>query len=97
MLWMFQRVNYGPITNPKNKGLRDLSPREWAVIAPIVVMCIGMGLAPGVFLKPMEPAVARVVQQVRGAGPVNAKKTTSEVVLPVAADKTTSEVLGATR
>jgi len=73
MLWMFQRVNYGPITNPKNKGLRDLSAREWAVIAPIIVMCIWMGVTPGVFLKPMEPAVKRVVALVRGTNaPVNA-------------------------
>jgi NADH-quinone oxidoreductase subunit M len=78
MLWMFQRVNYGPITNPKNKGLRDLSPREWAVIAPIVAMCIGMGVAPGVFLKPMEPAVTKIVQQVRGLMPVNASAQPAE-------------------
>ena len=30
MLWMFQRVNYGPVTNEKNASLPDLSPREWA-------------------------------------------------------------------
>jgi NADH-quinone oxidoreductase subunit M len=80
MLWMFQRVNYGPLTNPKNKGLHDLSRREWAVIAPIVAMCIGMGVAPGIFLKPMEPAVKRIVEQVRGVGPVNVRQTTSEVL-----------------
>src|SRR3954467_12883730 len=34
MLWMFQRVNYGAVTE-KNKGLQDLSPREWTVIAPV--------------------------------------------------------------
>ena len=78
MLWMFQRVNYGPLTNPKNKGLRDLSPREWAVILPIVAMCIGMGVAPGVFLRPMEPAVKRIVEHVRGVGPVNVRN--SEVI-----------------
>jgi NADH-quinone oxidoreductase subunit M len=95
MLWMFQRVNYGPITKPKNKGLRDLSPREWAVIAPIVAMCIGMGLAPGVFLKPMEPAVARVVQQVRGLMPVNAQKTemTSGVFSEPASSEKTPDVI----
>jgi NADH-quinone oxidoreductase subunit M len=80
MLWMFQRVNYGPLTNPKNKGLHDLSRREWAVIAPIVAMCIGMGVAPGIFLKPMEPAVKRIVEQVRVVGPVNVRQTTSEVL-----------------
>jgi len=88
MLWMFQRVNYGPVTNPKNKGLRDLSPREWAVIAPIVAMCIGMGVAPGVFLKPMEPAVTRIVQQVRGMMPVNAEMTSGVFSAPLLTEKT---------
>ena len=75
MLWMFQRVNYGPLTNPKNKGLRDLSVREWVVIAPIVAMCIIMGVFPNIFLKPMEPAVRRAVEYVRGVAPVNAEMT----------------------
>jgi len=90
MLWMFQRVNFGPITNPKNKGLRDLSRREWAVIVPIVAMCIGMGVAPGVFLKPMEPAVTKIVQQVRGIA-MNAQKT-SGVVSEGGVAETTPEV-----
>ncbi len=47
MLWMFQRVNYGPVTNAKNRGLRDLSVREWFVIAPVCAMCIVMGVVPG--------------------------------------------------
>ena len=64
MLWMFQRVNYGPLTNPKNRGLRDLSVREWAVIAPICAMAVIMGVVPNVFLKPMEPAVAKTIRHV---------------------------------
>jgi len=64
MLWMFQRVNYGPMTNDKNRGLRDLSVREWFVIGPICAMAIFMGVLPGVFLKPMEPAVAKTVREV---------------------------------
>ncbi len=73
MLWMFQRVNYGPVTNPKNRGLRDLSPREWLVIAPVIAVAIFMGIMPGVFLRPMEPAVRKVVQHIVGsAGAMNA-------------------------
>ena len=72
MLWMFQRVNYGPITNPKNRGLRDLSPRELLVIGPVCAMAIFMGVLPGVFLKPMEPAVRKAVTQIVGtSAPVN--------------------------
>ncbi len=95
MLWLFQRVNYGPLTNPRNKGLRDLSAREWVVIAPIVAMCIGMGVAPGVFLKPMEPAVKRIVAQVRGIVPVNAAMM-SGVFSGTAAAEKTPDVIAAT-
>jgi len=72
MLWMFQRVNYGPVTNPKNQGLRDLSVREWLVIAPICAMAVLMGVFPRVFLAPMEPAVRRTVTEVVGEAQMNA-------------------------
>jgi NADH-quinone oxidoreductase subunit M len=65
MLWMFQRVNYGPVTNDKNKALADLVPREWLVIAPIVAMTVVMGVWPNLFLRPMEPSVNRLLGQVR--------------------------------
>jgi NADH-quinone oxidoreductase subunit M len=71
MLWMFQRVNYGPLTNDKNRGLRDLSIREWAVIAPICAAAILMGVLPGLFLKPMEPAVRKTIEQVVGPRSMN--------------------------
>ncbi len=74
MLWMFQRVNHGPVTNAKNRGLRDLSFREWCVIAPVCAVAIFMGVVPGVFLRPMEPAVRRTIEHVVGTGaPANAR------------------------
>jgi NADH-quinone oxidoreductase subunit M len=70
MLWMFQRVNYGPVTNEKNARLVDLRPREWLVIVPIIVMAVLMGVLPNLFLKPMEPSVQRMLNQVQqGATP----------------------------
>jgi NADH-quinone oxidoreductase subunit M len=68
MLWMFQRVNYGAVTNPKNEGLKDMSTREWWVLAPAVAMAVFMGVAPWVFLNPMMPAVNRIVSRMSGAG-----------------------------
>ena len=67
MLWMFQRVNYGPITNEKNRNLPDLSSREWALLGPTVALAIFMGVAPGIFLKPMEPAVNKLIDRVGAA------------------------------
>src|SRR5215218_3569787 len=65
MLWMFQRVNYGPVTNEKNAALPDLTPREWAVLVPIVAMTVLMGVLPNIFLRPIAPAVERMLNQVR--------------------------------
>jgi NADH-quinone oxidoreductase subunit M len=65
MLWMFQRVNYGEVTNDKNAGLADLRPREWASMVPIVVAAILMGVLPNLFLRPMEPSVERMLSQYR--------------------------------
>jgi NADH-quinone oxidoreductase subunit M len=69
MLWMFQRVNYGPVTNEKNRSLPDLLPREWAQMIPTIAMAILMGVAPGFFLRPTAPAVSRIVERVTGAKP----------------------------
>jgi NADH-quinone oxidoreductase subunit M len=69
MLWMFQRVNYGALTNPKNKALHDLEPREWAAIGPILVMIFVMGVVPNFFLNPMAPAVDRLVERLHAQRP----------------------------
>jgi len=67
MLWMFQRVNYGTVTNEKNRDLPDLQPREWLVIAPIVAMTVVMGVFPNLFLRPIAPAVERMLNHVQRA------------------------------
>jgi NADH-quinone oxidoreductase subunit M len=79
MLWMFQRVNYGPLNNPKNKALHDLTPREWAMVVPIVAMALFMGVLPNVFLRPMEASVNGIVERVTGGQP-------ARVALPPAAE-----------
>ena len=70
MLWMFQRVNYGPVTNEKNATLPDLQPREWAVIVPIIAVAILMGVLPNLFLRPIEPSVERMLNQVHRGAPI---------------------------
>ncbi len=77
MLWMFQRVNYGALTNPKNKALPDLEPREWAAIGPCVVLAFVMGVFPNIFLTPMAPAVDRLVERLHAQRPAYADATVS--------------------
>jgi len=64
MLWMFQRVNFGPVTNEKNRQLADLTWREGWVLVPTIAMAILMGVLPGPFLNAMAPSVDRMIERV---------------------------------
>ncbi len=82
MLWMFQRVNYGPVTNEKNRTLPDLSPREWALVVPTIAMAILMGILPGIFLRPMEPAVNKLIERVTASQPARVRLDNPRTVNP---------------
>jgi NADH-quinone oxidoreductase subunit M len=69
MLWMFQRVNYGPVTE-KNAALADLQPREWALLVPIIAMVILMGVLPNLFLRPMGPSIERLLEHYHRGAPI---------------------------
>jgi len=64
MLWMFQRVNYGEVSE-KNASLPDLKPREWVILVPVIAMTVIMGVLPNLFLQPMAPSIERLLTQVR--------------------------------
>ena len=77
MLWMFQRVMFGELDNPKNQKLLDLNAREIAIMVPLVVMIFVMGVYPTPFLDKMAPAIDKVVQQGKS------RKVAANVVIPV--------------
>ena len=46
LLWLYQRVFFGPVTNPKNEKLLDLTPRELATFVPLIIIAFWIGLYP---------------------------------------------------
>ncbi len=64
MLWMFQRVMQGEADKPENRALVDLSMREIAVLAPLVVLVFWLGIYPKTFTDVMHRSVERVIAQV---------------------------------
>jgi NADH-quinone oxidoreductase subunit M len=50
MLWMFQRVMFGQVTNEKNQDLKDLSWREIALFVPLLLFIVWIGVYPSTFL-----------------------------------------------
>jgi NADH-quinone oxidoreductase subunit M len=67
MLWMFQRVMFGPLTHPENQKLEDLNARELGLMIPLLVAIIVMGVFPNFVFKKMNPSIDRVIAQTLGA------------------------------
>jgi len=76
LLWMFQRVMFGPVKNPANEGLSDLNAREVVMFLLILVFIFWIGIYPKTFTDRMEPAVNKIVERV---APMNVKIKTANV------------------
>jgi NADH-quinone oxidoreductase subunit M len=81
LLWMYQRVIFGPVVHEENAGLADLSRRELAVIVPVIAMCIVMGLYPAPFFARIQPAVDQILAHLHRPARV-AERTHVAEVLP---------------
>jgi NADH-quinone oxidoreductase subunit M len=60
-LFLYKRVAFGRITKDDLRGLMDMSPREHAVFAPLVILAIWMGVYPQSFLSFFEASVTALV------------------------------------
>ncbi len=65
LLWMYQRVVFGEITHEENRGLRDLSLREWAVLVPVLVFIVWIGVYPTAFTGKTEATIDALLAQVQ--------------------------------
>ncbi len=67
MLWMYERMMFGPITHKINETIRDLSGREIATMVPLMVLMVVMGLYPRFIIDRLEPSIAPLLQRVHAA------------------------------
>jgi NADH-quinone oxidoreductase subunit M len=63
MLAIVQKMFFGPLTNPKNKALPDLTPRETLALAPLVLLIFAIGLFPSIFLDRMKDSIQLTYEQ----------------------------------
>jgi NADH-quinone oxidoreductase subunit M len=64
MLWMYQKMFFGAVKVEKNKGLADLSAREFVVLVPLVIFMFWLGVGPGLVLDKVETSLDRVLAPV---------------------------------
>ena len=62
LLWAYQRVFHGEVTNEENRKVVDLNAREIVMLAPILGFILFIGVYPKPFLDKIEPAAERVVR-----------------------------------
>ena len=83
LLWLYQRVFFGTVTNPKNEKLHDLTPREILTFAPLMIMVLWIGLYPKPFFQILEQPVNQLVQTIHDKAnantPVNARNMPVEM------------------
>jgi NADH-quinone oxidoreductase subunit M len=72
LLWLYQRVFFGTVTNPKNEKLHDLTPREILTFAPLIVMALWIGLYPKPFFQILEQPVNQIVLNLENNAKANA-------------------------
>jgi NADH-quinone oxidoreductase subunit M len=65
MLWMYQRVIWGEVTNEKNVNLTDLNGRERAMIIPLLILIVWMGMYSNHFIRPMDASVNRIMNRLQ--------------------------------
>jgi NADH-quinone oxidoreductase subunit M len=63
MLYLYRRVIFGQLTRDDLKSIVDLTPREIAVFAPLLLVVLWMGVYPAPFLRVMDASVAQLVER----------------------------------
>jgi NADH-quinone oxidoreductase subunit M len=79
LLWMFQRVFFGELTDEVKHHMPDLNLREWACVVPLVIMMVWMGVYTQTFLAPVSAANMKILNQT---------SSTARVVMPAAGGPT---------
>jgi NADH-quinone oxidoreductase subunit M len=69
LLWAYQRMWHGPLEREENRGIGDLTGREWAILGPLVAAIVVLGLFPRPVLERVEPSARRVVEQTQAQSP----------------------------
>jgi NADH-quinone oxidoreductase subunit M len=66
-LYLYRRVIFGVLDKPSLKGMLDLSPREVAILAPLVLLTIFYGVYPAPVLDVTAASVKNLVQNYEAA------------------------------
>ena len=68
LLWLVQKVFFGPVTNEENRNIKPIAWNEVAAMVPLIILMVWIGVYPKTFLAPMGPSVRRLINVVKSEG-----------------------------
>jgi NADH-quinone oxidoreductase subunit M len=74
LLWLYQRVIYGVVRNPKMEHLPDMNKREIIIFVSILIFILWIGVYPNTFLKISDRSSAKVLIQVNTPATIEVPK-----------------------
>ena len=66
LLWLVQKVFFGPLTHEENKTLPDIRWNELVAVVPLVIFMVWIGVHPETFLEKTRPSVTALMATVEG-------------------------------
>jgi NADH-quinone oxidoreductase subunit M len=69
MLWMFRRVFFGPLNNPENQKLKDLSAKEVGLMLPLLILMFVIGFYATPFLEEISKKSDLIAELFQSASP----------------------------
>jgi NADH-quinone oxidoreductase subunit M len=79
MLWLYQRVFFGEMPEDVRVHVRDLSAREAAAMAPLLILMVWMGTYAQTFLPPIAASGRAILEQSQVGVSVRVKNRGAEV------------------
>jgi NADH-quinone oxidoreductase subunit M len=70
LLWMYQRVVFGEIRHEENRHLKDLCVREWALLVPVLIFIVWIGVYPSLFTDKARASIDALLAQVQSKASV---------------------------
>lgn len=65
LLWLVQKVLFGPITNEENRKIPDIAWNELLAVIPLIILMVWIGVHPSTFLSRMQPSVQKLLQDIQ--------------------------------
>jgi len=80
MLMLYRRVMFGEVTNPEVAKMRDVTPREWLLFVPLIVMVLWLGIHPTSMTRSLSPSVTALMNHMDRPLPGESVQTEEKAV-----------------